>query len=304
MNTKKIMKHLGRPQNLLYRILYLYPQLIKSDSLYLRMRYSLSHGETLHLKKPVTFGEKLQWLKLYNRQPEYTKMVDKYHAKSLVASIVGGGSIIPTIAVYNDVSEINWDVLPNQFVLKTTHDSGGIVICRDKSKLDKDSAIKKLNYAITHDNYTITREWPYKNVQRRIIAEEYIAPDDGHDDLTDYKWFCFDGEPYYCQVIQDRKKKETIDFFDKQWNHQPFIGMSLKANNAPVQPKCPVKLNEMVEIARQLSEGIPFARIDLYEVRGRVYFGEITFFPASGFGSFRPKQYNKIIGDLIKLPIK
>ena len=200
--------------------------------------------------------------------------------------------------------EIDWDALPNQFVLKTTHDSGGIVICRDKSKLDKDSAIKKLNYAITHDNYTITREWPYKNVQRRIIAEEYIAPDDGHDDLIDYKWFCFDGEPCYCQVIQDRKKKETIDFFDKQWNHQPFIGMSLKANNAPVQPKCPEKLNEMVEIARQLSEGIPFARIDLYEVRGRVYFGEITFFPASGFGSFRPKQYNELIGDLIKLPIK
>lgn len=189
-------------------------------------------------------------------------------------------------------------------MLKTTHGggSGGVVICRDKVKLDKQQVIEKLRASLRQDIAYYSCEWPYKNVPRRIIAEEYIESSTGVQDLPDYKWFCFDGEPKYCQVIQDRYSKETIDFFDTEWNHQEFVGLNPAAGPAAEVPIRPAHLESQIMMAKKLSKGMPFARIDLYETGENSFFGEITLYPASGFGIFTPKQYNKIIGDMLKLP--
>lgn len=302
MEKNTLIKYLKRPQTLIYRVLCLNPHLIKSDELYIRMRYSYCIGKRLNLMKPVTFNEKLQWLKLFNRRPEYTTMVDKYAVKEYVASKIGKEYIIPTIGVWNNPNDIDWDTLPNQFVLKTTHDSGGIVICRDKTTLDKKSAIKKLEYAISHDNYSITREWPYKNVQRRIIAEKYIESCPDTHDLPDYKFFCFDGKVKALFVATDRNKpgeKVKFDFFDADFNHLPIKQGHENADTIPPKPR---KFELMKVVASKLSEGIPHVRVDLYEVGENVLFGELTFFHFSGTMPFRPEEWDKLFGDMLTLP--
>lgn len=276
------------------------------DKLYLKMIFFLKMGKSLNLKNPKTYSEKLQWLKLYDRKPEYTMMVDKYAVKGYVARKVGDEFIIPTLGVWDKVEDIEWDKLPSQFVLKCTHDSGGLVICKDKSKLDKEAAIKKLKKGLKSDYFKLWREWPYKNVPKRIIAEQYIDPSPNVNDLPDYKWYCFGGEPKYCQVIQDRSTNETIDFYDTEWRHQDFVG--LNPVNGPIfafsdnRPARPVHLETHLRIARELSKDIPFSRIDLYETGENTYFGEITFYPMSGMGIFEPDQYNELLGQMIKLP--
>lgn len=279
------------------------------DEIYLKVRFLLLMGKKLNLKDPKTFSEKLQWLKLYNRRPEYTMMVDKYAVKEYVSSIIGKEYVIPTFGVWDRPEDIDWDTLPNSFVLKTTHGGGsnGVVICKDKSTFDKKNAIKLLKKNMKQSDWSIGMEWPYKDVPHRIIAEEYL---DSASDmsiiqscLADYKWYCFDGVPLYCQVIQGRSSDETIDFFDKDWNHQDFIGLQPTANNALTAPGKPVELQRQIEIARVLSKNKPFSRIDLYEVKGKVFFGEITLFPFSGMGSFRPDDYNLKLGQMLKLPV-
>ena len=281
------------------------------DRLYLKWLFRLKMGYKLNLDNPKTFSEKIQWLKLYNRKPEYTQMVDKFAVKEYVAKIIGEEHIIPTLDVWDKFEDINFDALPNQFVLKTTHGGGGggVVICRDKSRFDIQAAKKKLNKSLRHCIYKNLKEWPYKNVPRRIIAEEFIA-DKGHDDLTDYKFYCFNGEPKYCQVIRDRNTIETIDFYDMEWNHMPFVGLVpvkkrmtdlVLANGDNPVPK-PVCLGEMAIVCRKLSRNLPFSRIDLYVVDHKIYFGEITFFPASGFGCFEPSEWDVTLGHLITLP--
>ena len=276
------------------------------DKTYLTWMFRSKLGYKLNLKSPETFSEKLQWMKLYNRKPEYTQMVDKYAVKNYVSKAIGEGFVIPTLGVWDKPENIEWDKLPNQFVLKTTHGGGstGVVICKDKNTFDKQKAIKKLNASLKMDIYRLFKEWPYKDVHKRIIAEKYLMPMEGLKDLSDYKWYCFNGEPKFCQVIQNRTSKETIDFFDAEWNHQEFVGLNPKAGQAVVPPVRPICLDIQVEIASRLSQNIPFSRIDLYEVGNHVYFGEITFFPMSGFGSFRPNQYNEILGQMISLPSK
>ena len=273
------------------------------DKLYLQMLYRRVFNKKLNLKNPKTFNEKLQWMKLYDRRPEYTTMVDKYAVKEYVAKIIGEEYIIPTLGVWDKPEEIDWESLPDQFVLKCTHDSGGLVICRDKSKLDIDAAIKKLRKSLKRNYYKAGREWPYKNVPRRIIAEKYMEVNPKVKDLPDYKWFCFNGEPTYCQVIQDRSSVETIDFFDTNWKHQEFVGLNPAAGPAAVEPACPANLETQIKIARDLSKGIPFSRIDLYFVDNKSWFGEITLYPTSGTsGTFTPEKYNEILGNMIKLP--
>lgn len=275
-----------------------------NDETYLKVRFFLLMDKKLNLKNPQTFSEKLQWLKLYNRRPQYTKMVDKYAVKDYVAGLIGDEYVIPTLGVWNRPEDIDWDSLPNRFVLKTTHGGGsnGVVICNDKSTFNKAMAIKRLKKDMKESDWRIGMEWPYKDVEHRILAEQYICPMPNKTDLADYKWYCFNGEPKFCQVIQDRTTKETIDFFDTEWRHQEFIGLNAKASNAKVQPKRPKDLSIQIHIAKELSKGIPFSRIDLYSVGGKTLFGEITFFPMSGFGDFYPEKYNKILGDLITLP--
>lgn len=283
--------------------LFSHPQWV-GDKKYIELKWKRQMNYPLNLKNPRTFSEKLQWLKLYDRRPEYTTMVDKYAVKKYVADIIGDEYIIPTLGVWDNPEDIEWDKLPDQFVLKCTHDSGGLVICRDKSKLDIEAAKAKLSKSLKFDYYLAGREWPYKSVPKRIIAEQFIEPKPGNKDLPDYKWYCFNGEPKFCQVIQDRSTKETIDFFDLEWNHQEFVGLNENADNAKVKPERPANLETHIRIAKKLSKNTPFARIDIYDVNDRQYFGEITLYPACGFGEFRPDQYNEILGRMLTLPQK
>ncbi len=276
------------------------------DKLYLSLRYRFQIGHWIDWKNPKTFTEKIQWLKVYNRKPEYTTMVDKYAVKQYVADRIGEEYIIPTLGIWDKPEDIDWESLPNQFVLKTTHGGGGggVVICKDKATFDKQSAIAKLNDSLVSDIYLSLREWPYKNVQKRIIAEKFMAPVKNPipTDLSDYKFFCFNGEPKYCQVIRDRYSKETIDFYDMEWNHQEFVGLNPVARNglAPVAP--PKHLNEMIQICKKLAKDIPFVRVDLYVIDEKQYFGELTFYPASGIGTFNLDVWNGRLGDLLTLP--
>ncbi len=297
-----IKEYISRPRMTAYVLMEHFGQWIP-DKTYIKWMYRLKMGKKLNLKNPQTFSEKLQWLKLYNRKPEYTTMVDKYAVKDYVANIIGEKYVIPTLGVWDRPEDIEWDKLPNRFVLKTTHGGGntGVVICKDKTTFDKEKAIIKLHKSLKQDIYRTLREWPYKNVPRRIIAEQYIEPRPGVKDLPDYKWFCFDGEPRYCQVIQDRTTNETIDFFDTDWNHQEFVGLNPAAGPAAISPARPVDLETQIKIARELSKNLPFSRVDLYGLDSDTYFGEITLYPKSGFGIFRPDDYNLLLGQMLKL---
>lgn len=272
------------------------------DSIYLKLRYRNEMGTSLNLKNPQSFTEKIQWLKIHRRKDEFTRMVDKLAVKRYVADLIGEEFIIPTLGVWDNFNEIDFSSLPNSFVLKTTHGGGstGVVVVPNRDKMDKNKAKKMLEWSMKCDVYTATREWPYKNVPRKIIAEQFLS-DGNKKDLSDYKWFCFNGEPMYCQVIRDRNSLETIDFYDKDWNHQDFVGLNPTAKNGIYPVKKPCNLNKMIEIARLLSKGLEFIRVDLYEVNGRLYFGELTFFPASGIGKFTPSKWNDELGKLIKL---
>ena len=274
---------------------------ILPDKMYIKLKFYSRMGRFPDLKNPKTFNEKLQWLKLYNRNPEYTRMVDKYEAKKYVADIIGEEYIIPTLGVWDKFDDIDFDKLPDQFVLKCTHDSGGLVICRDKSKLDKDAARKKIEKSLKENYYWSTREWPYKNVKPRIIAEQYME-DGATAELRDYKFFCFDGEVKALFIATERASltEETkFDFFDGDFVHLPFTNGH---PNADVQPKKPEKFELMKKQAGILSKGIPHARIDFYEVDGKVYFGEITFFHWSGMMPFEPAEWDIRFGDWINLP--
>lgn len=270
------------------------------DSRCLEIQYKATMGKKLNLKDPKTFNEKLQWLKLYDRQPQYSQMVDKYAAKEYVADKIGAQYIIPTLGVYNRFEEINFDELPNQFVLKCTHDSGSYAICKDKKSFDFEKAKKKLNKALSTNYYYSNGEWPYKNVPPRIIAEKFLD-DNGHVPV-DYKIYCFNGEPYKVMLCLDRDKDEPTKFysFDFQWN---LLRHNIRGKNAPegfTLPK-PQTLNLMYESAKTLSRGIPFVRVDFYDLNGRMYFGEMTFYPDSGFDSGILPEIDDLYGSMIDL---
>lgn len=286
---------------ILNEVLSRFAYLIKDDEKYLRMKWSLNMDYPLNLEHPTTFSEKLQWLKLHDHNPLYTTLVDKVAVKEYVSEILGPEFIIPTLGVWDNPKDIDWDSLPDQFVMKCTNDSNSVIICKDKSRIDKEAVVKKYQRALKHNYFYKGREWPYKNVPRRIIAEKYIEPRPDINDLPDYKFFCFNGEPKYCQVISGRGKKMCIDFFDKDWNHQPFH----EPHNYPFaknEPERPKYLNKMWLAATKLSKDKAFSRIDFYEVGENVYFGEVTFFPTGGLGGFAPQEYDKIFGQLISLP--
>ena len=271
-----------------------------SDKAYLKFGYRAKMGKKLDLQTPKTFNEKLQWLKLYDRKPEYTKMVDKFEAKKYVAEKIGEEYIIPTLGVWNSFDEIDFDKLPDQFVLKCTHDSGGLVICRDKSKLNVEEARKKIEKSLKTNYYLHGREWPYKDVKPRIIAEKYME-DKSNASLTDYKFMCFGGRVYSTFTCTNRFSDDGIHvtFFDKEWNVMPFE-RSYPADKNGV-PK-PLNYKKMVELAEKLANGIPFVRVDFYEVREKIYFGELTFFPGSGMEAFQPEEWDYKFGEWITLP--
>ena len=269
------------------------------DDQYLRIMYSIRIGHKLDLDNPVTFNEKLQWLKLHDKKPIYTKMVDKYEAKKYVARMIGEEHIIPTLGIYDSFDDIDFDKLPNQFVMKCTHDSGGLVVCRDKSLLNKNAARRKINKCLKSNYYYNNREWPYKNVKPRIIIEKYMSNDE-KGALSDYKFFCFNGEPKIILVCTERFSNNGLreTWFDKSFKRLDFTE---GGHSIDLKIKKPKQLTEMLTLSRLLSKKIPFIRVDFYVIDNKVYFGELTFFPASGYEKFDPEEWDAKIGEWIDL---
>ena len=299
---RPIKEYLTSPRLLAISLLMRFGMWIP-DSIYLRMMYYLTMGELLNLKHPVTFSEKLQWLKLYNRKPEYTMMVDKVRVKEYVAKIIGREYIIPTLGVWDSFDDIDFDLLPNKFVLKTNNGggSGGVIVCYNKNQLNLKVAKRKLEKSFHRNIYSTYREWPYKDVQPKYLAEELLEMPDNVD-LEDYKFFCFNGIPKYCQVISGRKGVMSIGFFDRDWKHQEFHEPK-DFPFASVVPVKPENFELMWDLAEKLALDKLFVRIDFYNLSGKIYFGEITFFPTSGLGGFEPKIWDYRFGELINLPI-
>ncbi|MBR4131177.1 MAG: glycosyl transferase [Bacteroidaceae bacterium] len=295
-------------QSLIYRVkrklLHIAAPLM-SDRLFLKCLFRIKMGYNLNLENPQTFNEKLQWLKLYDRRPEYTKMVDKVEAKEYVANIIGDEYIIPTLAVYDCIEDIDFDALPRQFVMKCTHDSGGIIICRNKDAFDRKAAIRKLTRGLKKNYFLQNREWPYKNIKPRIIVEQYMTNSiEPIDELSDYKWFCFDGEPKAMFIATDRflKGEETkFDFYDTEFRHLPFTNGHPNATKTIVKPH---SFDAMKSLATKLSQGLPQVRVDFYDVNGHIYFGELTFFHWSGLTPFEPIEWDYKFGEYLKLPKK
>lgn len=272
--------------------------IIKSDELAVRVGYFLSMHKKLNLEHPKTYNEKLQWLKLHDKREVYTKMVDKLLAKDYVHEVLGDGYTFKTLGVWKHFDDIDFDKLPNQFVLKCTHDSGGLIICKDKSKLNIERARKKINKCLKKNYYYATREYPYRNVVPRIIAEEYMVDESGTE-LKDYKFFCFDGVPQMLFVATDRAIDTRFDFYDSDFNHLPFTQGHPWADK---EIKKPVNFDEMLDLAARLSVGIPHVRVDLYNIHGKVYFGEMTFFHYSGTMPIYPEEWDYKIGEWLELP--
>ena len=274
-----------------------------SDERFVKWDYYFAFHKKLNLDNPQTYNEKLQWLKLYDQHEEYTQMVDKYEAKKYVASIIGEDYIIPTLGVYNSFDEIDFDKLPNQFVLKCTHNSGGVIVCKDKHTLNIEKAGKLINHWLKQNPFWANREYPYKNVQPRIIVEKYMEDESGYE-LKDYKFFCFDGDVRYLFVATDRSvagEETKFDFFDVEWNHLPFTNGH---PNSPRPISKPANLEKMIAISSQLAKGIPHVRVDLYNINGKIYFGELTFFHWSGMTPFEPEEWDFKFGECIHLPEK
>lgn len=300
MNTK-IIKALKNPYYACELLLNQFAPYV-SDERFVKWKYYLNFKKKLSLENPQTFNEKLQWLKLYDQHEEYTKMVDKCEAKKYVASIIGEEYIIPTLGVYNRFDEIDFDKLPNQFVLKCTHNSGGIVICKDKATLDICKAKKLMDRWIKINPFWKNREYPYKGITPRIIAEKYMEDESGYE-LKDYKFFCFDGKARMLFVASDRGMVNTetkFDFYDTNWNHLPFT------NGHPNSDKIiskPSHFDVMVKLVERLSKGLPHVRVDLYNINGKIYFGEMTFFHWSGLVPFIPIEWDYKIGQWLELPM-
>lgn len=262
------------------------------------------------MNAPETFNEKLQWLKLYNRKPEYTVMVDKYKVREYIKDLLGEEYLIPLLGVWDDPDKIDFDALPDQFVLKCNHNSGlGMCICRDKSQLDIPQVKEELRKGLAQDYYLTGREWPYKDVPRKIICEKFMTDQSGegrndhNQGLTDYKFYCFNGEAKIVMIATDRfsEKQTRFDYFDREYTHLPLIWGNPNSENPPAKPKC---FDKMLAIADQLSAGIPHVRVDLYYAKKQIYFGELTFFDGSGFDKIEPDRWNNTLGSLIKLPKK
>ena len=272
------------------------------DEPFLKLAFHSRMGKRLNLQNPQTFNEKLQWLKLYDRRPEYTMMVDKYKVREYIADKLGEEYLIPLLGVWDDPDDIDFDALPNQFVLKCNHNSGlGMCICKDKSKLDIEKVKKELRKGLKQDYYLTGREWPYKSVPRKIICEKYMVDHFGQE-LLDYKVHCFNGIPKAILVCSERFSDAGLheDFYDMKWKR-----LDVKRPDHPLtdtEQAEPKELQKMLLFSEQLSKDYPFMRTDFYEVNGRLYFGEITLYPASGFSKFEPEKWDDILGEWVKLP--
>lgn len=275
---------------------------ILPDKIYIKKLYKLRTGKELNLKNPKTFNEKQNWLKLYDRRPEYTVMVDKYKAREYIAEKIGEEYLVPLLGVWDSPDEIDFDSLPDEFVLKCNHDNG-VIICRDKSKLDIEKTKKELASRLKRDYYKKLREWPYKNVPRKIICEKFMINHD-NSTLVEYKLFCFSGEVRYVLVVADRasNKPTTMDTYSVSWVHTDLVnGNTPLAGNVFEKPDC---FAQLCSIAKKLSDGIPFVRVDFNIWNNKIYFGELTLSDSGGFEKYHPEEWDYKLGSLIELPKK
>lgn len=270
-----------------------------NDETYVKLYYVLKFKKRLNINNPKTFNEKIQWLKLNDRKQIYVDLVDKYEVRKYIKEKIGEEYLVPIYGVWDNFDDIDFDKLPKSFVIKCTHDSGGIVICKDKENFDKKKAKRKIDECLSHNYYYIGREWPYKSVKPRIIIEKLLENENG-EGLKDYKFMCFNQEVKCSFVCSERDKKEglSVDFFDLNWNKMPF---TRKYKNSSKEIKKPINYDKMIELSEKLSDNIPFVRIDFYEINNKIYFGEITLYPGCGFEKFDPDEYDKILGDWIKI---
>ena len=269
-----------------------------SDETFVKEEFKLRFNKKLDLDVPKTFNEKLQWLKLNDRKEMYTKMVDKHEVKKYVANIIGEKYIIPTLGIYDRFDDIDFDKLPNQFVMKCTHDSGGLIICKDKNRFDKNAAKKRMNKFLRRNYYYIHREWPYKDVKPKIIIEKYME-DKNSDELIDYKVMCFNGKAKIIFTCTERFGDGLkVTFFDLNWNKLPF---ERHYPSSDLEIKKPKNYKKMISLSEKLSQIISFVRIDWYEINGKLFFGEYTFYPGAGLEEFTPKIWDEKLGDLIDL---
>lgn len=269
------------------------------DKEYLKLMYRLKVGRKLHLNNPKTFNEKLQWLKLYNRKEFYSSLVDKYEVRQYVKKKVGEQYLVPIFGVWDKFDDIDFNMLPKKFVIKCTHDSGGVIICKDKDKLNMTEARNKIQSCLDRNFYYWGREWPYKNVKPRIIVEQYLEDESG-DEIKDYKFMVFNGKVKCSFVCSERYSEEglAVDFYDLNWNKMPFMRKYRNSDKVIEKPK---NYEKMIELAEKLSVDMIFDRIDFYEINGNIYFGEITLYPGGGFEKFIPEKYDTILGEMLEI---
>ena len=268
------------------------------DKIYLAHRYKKLMGRKLNITSPRLFDEKMQWLKLYDRNPLYTTLADKAEVKKYVADRIGEEYIIPTLGVWEKFNDIDFDSLPNQFVLKCTHDSASVVIVKDKDSFDRKNADEKLTKSLKTNYYWYSREWVYKNIKPRIIAEKFMVDESGTE-LKDYKVYCFNGKPHLIQVDFGRFTHHERNLYDTEWN---YIDKQIEyPKNPNVIIQKPSNLDKMLVLAEKLADGIPSVRIDFYSIDDRLYFGEITFYQEAGFAHFDPEEYEYELGEMIHL---
>ncbi len=273
------------------------------DRTFLKWLYRLKLGRKLDLDHPKRYTEKLQWLKLYDRKPEYATMVDKVAVKEYVANIIGKEYVIPTLGVWEKPEEIDWDCLPDKFVLKTAHGGGGtsVLICDDKSHFDKRDAIRKLNAHMKDNVYKKYREWPYKHVPHRVLAEQLLEKDCNYNDIPDFKFYCFDGKPKVVLMATNRFTSHNFNYYDMDFKQLPIH--SAVGGKTDVNYECPTKFDEMIDVSRKLSQGFAHIRVDLYCINNKIYFGELTFFDSSGYDNLNSDFVDLEWGSWISLPV-
>ena len=273
------------------------------DEPYIKLFYYCTTGRRLNLKNPKGFNEKINWLKLNDKHPEYSILADKYTVRKRINEMIGEGHLFPLLGKWERFDDIDFTLLPNEFVLKCNHDSGSVRVIRDKASLsssDIRSLQKFYNKRLNRNFYYAGREYCYKGINKRYIIAEKLMEDieNPGKSIEDYKFYCFDGKPKIMLVVTDREKDCRFDFFDMDFNHLDIIRRHPNANK---QIEKPLLFEEMKQIARDLSQGMRFVRIDLYQLNGKIYFGEYTFFPGGGFELFKPDKWENKLGNWIKL---
>lgn len=297
--NKRIKEILKNPLQLFFTLGHWGGLKWMKDETFVKIGYRIRMKKKLNLENPKTYNEKLQWMKLYNHNPEYTIMADKYEVRKLIEKRIGKEYLFPLLGVWESFDQIDFNSLPNQFVLKCTHDSGGLIICKDKSNLNLKTARKKLSRCLKRNYYGSGREWQYKNIIPRIIAEQYMVDESG-EQLKDYKFFCFNGEVKAMFVASDRTTETKFDFYDKDFN---LMNVKQHYENSTKPIEKPQNYEEMLCVAEKLSKGYPHVRVDLYNINGKIYFGEYTFFHFTGMERFEPDSYDELFGSWLDLSL-